>query len=127
MDERYAAIDVAGKGLVIFSACSHAGIVNVVKDAVDKLKRPVHMVIGGLHLASPDLIERIQPTVDFLANKLRPSPAYVLPMHCTGFSAKVALEREFGQGCVPAGTGIKVEVKGDWEAEKKTFAPTISQ
>ena len=61
MDERYAAIDVAGKGLVIFSAyvpflvssrgpfgdlcrCSHAGIVNVVKDAVRKLVRPVYMV-----------------------------------------------------------------------------------
>ena len=63
MDERYAAIDVAGKGLIIFSAyvhpsflfergpgrtavlrCSHAGIVNVVKDAVRKLVRPVYMV-----------------------------------------------------------------------------------
>ena len=61
MDERYAAIDVAGKGLVIFSAyvsrgmisppsfnshhrCSHAGIVNVVKDAVKIFGRPIYMV-----------------------------------------------------------------------------------
>jgi len=44
LDERYAAIDVAGKGLVIFSACSHAGIVNVVKDAVATFSRPVYMV-----------------------------------------------------------------------------------
>ncbi len=64
MDERYAAIDVLGKGLVIFSAyvprliqlltvlcsrwhitrCSHAGIVNVVKHAVDTFSRPVYMV-----------------------------------------------------------------------------------
>lgn len=67
MDERYALIDVKGKGLVIFSAyvpptrshragthsdadvpisrsCSHAGIINVVRDAIDKFKRPVHMV-----------------------------------------------------------------------------------
>ncbi|KAF8119813.1 hypothetical protein EV363DRAFT_1591087 [Boletus edulis] len=48
MDERYAAINIAGKGLVIFSACSHAGIVNVVKDAVQKLVRPVYMVSGAL-------------------------------------------------------------------------------
>ncbi|KAF8431520.1 hypothetical protein L210DRAFT_3651066 [Boletus edulis BED1] len=48
MDERYTAIDIAGKGLVIFSACSHAGIVNVVKDAVQKLVRPVYMVSGAL-------------------------------------------------------------------------------
>ena len=63
MDERYAAIDVIGKGLVVFSAwvcgrlcgvrasvltpsrsCSHAGIVNVVKDAVDRFSRPIYMV-----------------------------------------------------------------------------------
>jgi hypothetical protein len=64
MDERYAAVDVLGKGLVIFSAlsafslvsgrvsrlipensCSHAGIVNVVKDAVEKFSRPIYMVL----------------------------------------------------------------------------------
>ncbi|TCD71649.1 hypothetical protein EIP91_007396 [Steccherinum ochraceum] len=126
MDERYALVDVKGKGLVIFSACSHAGIVNVVRDAIDKFKRPVHMVIGGLHLASPDLLDRIEPTVDFLTNKIRPAPTYVLPMHCTGFSAKVALEHAMGGGCVPAGTGVRVEVAGDDEAEKRMFAPTVS-
>lgn len=33
MDERYLAVNIAGRGLVVFSACSHAGIVNVVQDA----------------------------------------------------------------------------------------------
>ncbi|KAI0915798.1 hypothetical protein AcV5_003620 [Taiwanofungus camphoratus] len=141
MDERYAAIDVAGKGLVLFSACSHAGIVNVVKDAVSKFSRPIHMVmfytsrrvshpehqqiIGGLHLAGPELTERIEPTVSFLANRLRPAPAYVLPMHCTGFAAKVALEAALGEGCVPAGVGIKVEVTGDRDGERIMFPPSI--
>ena len=32
-DERYVAARVRGRGLVVFSACSHAGIVNVVQDA----------------------------------------------------------------------------------------------
>ncbi|KAG8214022.1 hypothetical protein J3R82DRAFT_10777 [Butyriboletus roseoflavus] len=117
MDERYAAIDVAGKGLVIFSACSHAGIVNVVKDAVQKLVRPVYMVIGGLHLAGPELVPRIPYTVNFLANELRPAPTYVLPMHCSGFQSKIALERALGEGCVPAGVGIKVEIRGDRQAD----------
>ncbi|KAH9832331.1 beta-lactamase-like protein [Rhodofomes roseus] len=125
MDERYAAIDVAGKGLVLFSACSHAGIVNVVKDAVAQFSRPIYMIIGGLHLAGTDLVPRIEPTVDFLANRLRPAPTYVLPMHCSGFAAKVALEHALGEGCVPAGVGHKFEVTGDREAEKLIFAPTI--
>jgi len=125
MDERYAAIDVAGKGLVLFSACSHAGIVNVVKDAVTQLKRPVYMVVGGLHLAGPEFGARIPMTVEFLSSKLRPAPTYILPMHCSGFQAKIALEAAFGEGCVPAGVGLKVEIVGDRERDKYLFAPTF--
>ena len=33
MDERYLAVHVRDKGLVVFSACSHAGVVNVLTDA----------------------------------------------------------------------------------------------
>ncbi|KAI0689972.1 beta-lactamase-like protein [Cytidiella melzeri] len=125
MDERYAAVDVVGKGLVIFSACSHAGIVNVVKHAVATFQRPVHMIVGGLHLSTPDMMERIAPTVNFLSNKLRPAPTYVLPMHCTGFNAKVALEGAFGDGCVPTGTGVIVDVVGDPIAEERMLKPVV--
>ncbi|TCD70726.1 hypothetical protein EIP91_002102 [Steccherinum ochraceum] len=125
MDERYALVDVKGKGLVIFSACSHAGIVNVVRDAIDKFKRPIHMIIGGLHLATPDLLDRIAPTVDFLAHKIQPPPTYVLPMHCSGFDVKVALQRELGEGCLLAGTGIRVKVLGDEEGEKGIVVPRV--
>jgi len=126
MDERYAAIDVKGKGLVIFSACSHAGIVNVVKDAVKKLNRSIYMIIGGLHLASTDLLPRIPPTVEFFAKTMKPAPTYVLPMHCTGFQAKVALREALGEGCVPAGVGIKVEVVGVVTDEKFLLPPSLS-
>lgn len=146
MDERYGAIDVLGKGLVIFSSyasitfsmlhrlddffcmhrCSHAGIVNVVTDAIKTFRRPVHMVIGGLHLGGPELASRIKPTVDFLAKQLQPSPDYVLPMHCTGFNAKIALKMALGEGCVPTGVGNVVAVKGDADADKKLVAPILA-
>lgn len=76
-------------------------------------------VIGGLHLAGPELVPRIPHTVHFLANELRPAPAYVLPMHCSGFQSKIALERALGQGCVPAGVGMKVEIHGDREGDAR--------
>ena len=40
-------------GLVIFSACSHAGIVNVLKDAKKTFGPdiPIYAIIGGLHLS----------------------------------------------------------------------------
>jgi len=83
--------------------------------------------VGGLHLAGPELQPRIAPTVHFLANRLRPAPTYVLPMHCTGFTAKVALEHSLGEGCVPAGVGMSVDIIGDVSAEPRLFAPVISQ
>ena len=79
-------------------------------------------MIGGLHLAGPEFRWRIPPTVEFLAKQLRPSPTYVLPMHCSGFHAKVALEDAFGEGCVPAGVGIKAEIVGDREMDERLLA-----
>lgn len=46
MDERYGVVDITGKGLVIFSSCSHAGIVNVIKDALSHFARPIYMVLS---------------------------------------------------------------------------------
>jgi 7,8-dihydropterin-6-yl-methyl-4-(beta-D-ribofuranosyl)aminobenzene 5'-phosphate synthase len=46
-------------------------------------------------------------------------------MHCSGFKAKVALENAFGEGCVPAGVGIKIEIKGDEASEKALLPPTF--
>jgi len=82
------------------------------------------MVIGGLHLAGPEFGPRIPMTVDFLSKNLKPAPMYLLPMHCTGFQAKIALEKAFGEGCVPAGVGLKVDVLGDREHDKHLFPPS---
>ena len=44
IDERWLAVHVAGKGLVVFSACSHAGIVNVLKHAHATFPRSLSML-----------------------------------------------------------------------------------
>jgi 7,8-dihydropterin-6-yl-methyl-4-(beta-D-ribofuranosyl)aminobenzene 5'-phosphate synthase len=83
--------NVKGKGLVVISSCAHVGIVNTVKHAqkiagTDK----VHAIMGGCHLANAKP-EVIQNTVaDIKAMK----PNYIVPAHCTGFEAIVALSRE---------------------------------
>ena len=81
-------------------------------------------IVGGLHLAGSELVERIPPTVNFLSRQLRPSPTYILPMHCSGFAAKLALEEAFGEGRVPTGVGNRVVVQGSPESEKFMHAAT---
>jgi 7,8-dihydropterin-6-yl-methyl-4-(beta-D-ribofuranosyl)aminobenzene 5'-phosphate synthase len=83
------------------------------------------MIIGGLHLAGPELIPRIPQTVQFLTRQLRPAPSYICPMHCSGFQAKVALEEAFGEGCVPLGVGNKIEVRGDKLHDEKLLPPVF--
>ena len=55
LDERYLAVNLKGQGIVVFSACSHAGIVNVLTDAANVFDPvPLYAVMGGLHLSGPD-------------------------------------------------------------------------
>ena len=82
-------------------------------------------IVGGLHLAGPELGNRIRPTVDFLSEDLVPAPNYVLPMHCSGFATKVALEAALGEGCVPAGAGHKVIINGVPEDDASLRPPSI--
>jgi len=81
LDERYLACKMKGRGIVVFSACSHAGIVNVCNDAVDKLNAPLTAALGGFHLAGSSVEDRINSTVEAL-KKL--DPDILLAGHCTG-------------------------------------------
>ena len=103
MDERFLAVHVRDKGLVVFSACSHAGIVNVLHHAracFPDLK--LHAAMGGFHLAGPTEAA-IPDTVRDLAGF---GLDLILPAHCTGWRALHALERAFGEQVVlPSAVG----------------------
>lgn len=52
MEERYVAANIADEGLLVFSACSHAGIVNVLHAAPRGFPGvPIRGLTGGFHLA----------------------------------------------------------------------------
>jgi 7,8-dihydropterin-6-yl-methyl-4-(beta-D-ribofuranosyl)aminobenzene 5'-phosphate synthase len=97
IDERWLAVNVAGKGLVVFTACSHAGVVNVLKDARARFAGvPLHCVLGGLHLSGPT--ENIIP--DTVAALREFELAYIAAGHCTGWRAMTALANAFGDKIV---------------------------
>ena len=102
MDERFVAVNVQGKGAVVFSACSHAGIVNVLTHARDGLPgAPVHAVLGGFHLSGTN--ERVIPET---IEAMRPfALKTIAAAHCTGWRAVGALATAFGNAVVPSSVG----------------------
>lgn len=102
MDERFVAVNVAGKGLIVFTACSHAGLINVLTQARSRFPEiPLYGVLGGFHLSGVN--ENIIPqTVDALATfNLR----LIAAAHCTGWRASAALASAFGDKVVPSAVG----------------------
>jgi 7,8-dihydropterin-6-yl-methyl-4-(beta-D-ribofuranosyl)aminobenzene 5'-phosphate synthase len=103
MDERFLAVNVAGKGLFVLSACSHAGIVNVCKHARERFPDiPLHGVMGGFHLSGAN--EAIIPQT---VAALREFDLKVVAAgHCTGWRAMSALAGAFGdQVLAPTAVG----------------------
>lgn len=73
------------KGLVMFTGCGHAGVVNSSKHAIELgLGVPLFAVVGGFHLADaqPHIIEKTVQDLKELNIKV------VLAGHCTGWRAK---------------------------------------
>lgn len=78
-----------GKGLVVLTACGHAGVVNTVLHAREVTGvEDVYAVIGGFHLSGASQ-ERIAQSVEGLAEL---DPEIIVPMHCTGLSTIKALQ-----------------------------------
>ena len=104
LDERFLAINVRDKGIIVFSACSHAGIVNVLTHAralFDPV--PLYGVMGGFHLAGSTCEKIIPETVE----DLKPFDLkMIVPGHCTGWRAVNALLNTFGEEIVvPSAVG----------------------
>ncbi len=91
-DDQALAVKVKGKGLVVIGGCSHAGIINTVKYC-QKLtgSGKIHAILGGFHLNGKIFEPILGPTIGEM-KKLRPE--YVVPMHCTGWTAMNEFARE---------------------------------
>ncbi len=97
MDERFVAAYVPGRGVTVFSACSHAGIVNACLNGREHFPNTrIDLVLGGFHLAGKEMEQRIGATVRDLKDMI--DPRLVAPGHCTGWRAKAKLANTFAPG-----------------------------
>jgi 7,8-dihydropterin-6-yl-methyl-4-(beta-D-ribofuranosyl)aminobenzene 5'-phosphate synthase len=97
MDERFLAVAVKGKGVVVFTACSHAGVVNVLTHSRDCFpQQKLHAVMGGFHLSGET--ERCIP--DTVRDIAEFGLDVIAPGHCTGWRALNQLVRTCGEETV---------------------------
>jgi 7,8-dihydropterin-6-yl-methyl-4-(beta-D-ribofuranosyl)aminobenzene 5'-phosphate synthase len=108
LDDQALIAHVAGKGLVVLTGCGHAGVVNIVRYA-KKLTgiEQVYGVIGGFHLNGPLFEGIISRTVESL---LQLSPQYVVPAHCTGWKAQMALASALPDAFIQNSVGTTYEL-----------------
>lgn len=94
-------------GLAVFSSCSHAGIVNILREVREAFPgRRVCAVIGGFHLYQTDPGE-----VRALAGLLRDSGVErIVTGHCTGQAAFDILREELGDGVEQMRVGLAVDI-----------------
>jgi 7,8-dihydropterin-6-yl-methyl-4-(beta-D-ribofuranosyl)aminobenzene 5'-phosphate synthase len=97
-DDQALVVNIPGKGLVVISGCAHAGIINTVEYArkITGVSQ-VYAVMGGFHLTGPAFEPVVEPTI---AAMKKLDPAYVVPMHCTGWSAINRFFAEMPGRCV---------------------------
>ncbi|OTB05341.1 hypothetical protein M426DRAFT_319889 [Hypoxylon sp. CI-4A] len=106
-DERLVMCHLKGRGLVVFTGCSHAGVVNVARHAVELGGgAPLYTVVGGYHLAdaAPEKLTKSMEDLKAL------EPKVLMPGHCTGWRFKVAIEKEMPGCMAPIFGGTKYEL-----------------
>ena len=108
LDDVSLIVNVAGRGLVIISGCSHAGIVNIMKQArrITGVEKIIG-VIGGFHLRVANE-EQLSKTVDELA-----AAETVCAGHCTGFEAMKRISDRMGERFTLLQCGTVIEFAAD--------------
>jgi 7,8-dihydropterin-6-yl-methyl-4-(beta-D-ribofuranosyl)aminobenzene 5'-phosphate synthase len=93
------------EGIVLIVGCGHPTIEKIVETAETTIKKPVHLLVGGLHLLPAD-DKQTQRIADALHDtwKVR----WMAPGHCTGEPAFAILKKTFGDHYIYAGLGTTI-------------------
>ncbi len=110
-DDQAVVMHLRGKGLVILTGCGHAGVINSIRHARHLTGvEPIYAVIGGFHLTGTLFEPIIPPTVAALQAI---GPALLVPQHCTGWKAHLALAQALPDAYCPNTVGTRFELVGE--------------
>ena len=110
-DDQALVVEVGDDGIVVFVGCSHAGIVNTIRRAVELSGRTrIRGVFGGFHLGFPGTpASKTEQTIAALREL---NVELLCPMHCTGMQAMMELRAAFPDQFLLNCTGTTVVI--DW-------------
>ncbi len=96
-------------GLVIVAGCSHPTVEKIVSAAKEVTDKPIHLIVGGLHLlpAGREEIYRVA-----VALKDTWNVRHIAPGHCTGEPAFAILRETFADNYLSAGVGERIKLSG---------------
>jgi 7,8-dihydropterin-6-yl-methyl-4-(beta-D-ribofuranosyl)aminobenzene 5'-phosphate synthase len=102
-DDQCVIVNVRGKGIVVITGCCHSGLINTINYAQTLTNcQQVYAVLGGFHLTG-GIFEKIIPiTIDEL-QKIHPT--YLMPGHCTGWSAIHQIAQAMPKAFIPNNVG----------------------
>ncbi len=80
-------------GLVILLGCAHAGLINILKHAIQMTNtNKIHAIIGGTHLGMVTA-DQCEATIDELMSF---DIDFIAASHCTGIEACIDIAKKFG-------------------------------
>ena len=105
-DDQAVVCHVNGKGLLVLTSCSHAGVINVLLHArrITGIEQ-VYGLVGGMHLTG-GLMEPLIPRT--LAELATIAPSVVVPGHCTGWKATHELARQMPGAYIQSSVGTRL-------------------
>ena len=96
-----------GKGLILITGCAHPRIVKIIDRVKELLKKNIHMVFGGFHLAAYNENEINEIIEQFQDSRVKK----VGPCHCTGDEARRLFAEEYKDDFIEIGVGKVIKVQ----------------
>lgn len=104
--KEHSLISYDGEEYILAVGCSHPGILEITRRAIDLTKKPPKLVIGGFHLFNADEITLISVAEELLHLGVK----YVAPNHCTGEKGREIFRDVFGDMFIDARAGEIIEI-----------------
>jgi 7,8-dihydropterin-6-yl-methyl-4-(beta-D-ribofuranosyl)aminobenzene 5'-phosphate synthase len=105
-DDQGLVLNIAGKGLVVLSGCSHSGVINVLRNARRLTGvEAIYGFAGGLHLTGGTFESIVPPTMTELEDM---HPAVIVPGHCSGWRATNEIVRRLPDAYIQSSVGTRL-------------------